>query len=80
MNNLYRELAPISAAAWSDIEDEVRRTFTRNVAARRVVDVIGPAGPTLSAVGTGHLRELEAPGCRCAAGRYSRWSSSGCRS
>jgi uncharacterized linocin/CFP29 family protein len=61
MNNLYRELAPISAAAWSDIEGEARRTFTRNVAARRVVDVIGPAGPTFSAVGTGHLRDLEAP-------------------
>ena len=44
MNNLHRELAPISDAAWADIEDEARRTFTRHVAARRVVDVIGPAG------------------------------------
>jgi len=62
MNNLHRELAPISAVAWSEIEDEARRTFTRNVAARRVVDLIGPAGQTLSAVGTGHLHGLDSPG------------------
>ncbi len=61
MNNLHRELAPISDAAWEDIESEARRTFTRHVAGRRVVDLIGPAGETLSAVGSGHLRELEAP-------------------
>jgi len=61
MNNLHRELAPISESAWADIEDEARRTFTRNVAGRRVVDVIGPAGQTLSAVGTGHQHDLESP-------------------
>ena len=44
MNNLHRELAPISDAAWAEIEDEARRTFTRHVAGRRVVDVIGPGG------------------------------------
>ncbi|NUR69688.1 MAG: bacteriocin family protein [Hamadaea sp.] len=60
MNNLHRELAPISEAAWAEIEDEARRTFTRNVGGRRVVDVVGPSGVTLSAVGTGHLRELDA--------------------
>ncbi|EGD00166.1 linocin_M18 bacteriocin-like protein, partial [Burkholderia sp. TJI49] len=61
MNNLHRELAPISAAAWEQIEEEVARTFKRSVAGRRVVDVEGPAGPELSAVGTGHLREVAAP-------------------
>ncbi len=61
MNNLHRELAPISDAAWADIEAEARRTFTRHVAARRVVDVIGPSGEALAAVGTGHLKELESP-------------------
>jgi len=61
MNNLHRELAPISDSAWADIEAEARRTFTQYVAARRVVDVVGPSGDTLSAVGTGHLRELEPP-------------------
>ena len=61
MNNLYRELAPITDAAWAEIEDEARRTFTRHLAGRRVVDVIGPAGTALSAVGTGHLRSLAEP-------------------
>src|SRR6202012_4888969 len=61
MNNLHRKLAPISDAAWADIEAEARRTFTRHVAARRVVDVIGPGGEALAAVGTGHLKELESP-------------------
>lgn len=59
MNNLHRELAPITDAAWSQIEQEARRTFTRNLAGRRVVDVAGPAGPELSAVGTGHLHAVE---------------------
>lgn len=58
MNNLHRELAPISDVAWSQIEDEVARTFKRYLAARRVVDVKGPAGAALSAVGTGHLRPV----------------------
>jgi uncharacterized linocin/CFP29 family protein len=61
MNNLHRELAPISAAAWTGIEDEARRTFTLHVAGRRTVDVFGPSGEQLSAVGTGHLVELEPP-------------------
>src|SRR5579859_4017342 len=62
MNNLHRELAPISDAAWAGIEAEARRTFEQNVAGRRVVDVTGPDGPALASVGTGHLVEVEAPG------------------
>src|SRR6516225_8681026 len=62
MNNLHRELAPISDAAWADIEDETTRTLKRYLAGRRVVDVRGPAGVGLSAVGTGHLTEIRAPG------------------
>ena len=61
MNNLHRELAPISEAAWADIEEEVSRTLKRYLAARRVVDVHGPGGVALSAVGTGHLRNIKAP-------------------
>ena len=29
MNNLYRELAPVTDAAWASIEEEARRTFER---------------------------------------------------
>jgi uncharacterized linocin/CFP29 family protein len=62
MNNLHRELAPISDMAWAQIEEEASRTLKRYLAARRVVDVQGPAGTMLSAVGTGHLRTIAAPG------------------
>jgi uncharacterized linocin/CFP29 family protein len=62
MNNLHRELAPVSEAAWAEIEQEAARTFKRHVAGRRVVDVAGPAGASFSAVGTGHLRDVNAPG------------------
>jgi uncharacterized linocin/CFP29 family protein len=62
MNNLHRELAPISEAAWAQIEEEASRTLKRHLAARRVVDVEGPKGLEFSAVGTGHLRQITTPG------------------
>ncbi|HKS72202.1 MAG TPA: family 1 encapsulin nanocompartment shell protein [Terriglobales bacterium] len=58
MNNLHRELAPISDAAWTQIEAEVARTFKRYLAGRRAVDVKGPAGTTSACVGTGHLQPI----------------------
>jgi len=62
MNNLHRELAPISNGAWAQIEEEASRTLKRHLAARRVVDVQGPKGLDFPAVGTGHIRQIEAPG------------------
>ena len=62
MNNLHRELAPISDSAWAQIEEETSRTIKRYLAGRRIVDVHGPAGSALSAVGTGHLHTIAAPG------------------
>jgi uncharacterized linocin/CFP29 family protein len=62
MNNLHRELAPISDAAWSQIEEETARTFKRYLAGRRVVDVQGPGGVALPAIGTGHLHDIQASG------------------
>ncbi|MFI6173050.1 family 1 encapsulin nanocompartment shell protein [Nocardia sp. NPDC051052] len=61
MNNLYRELAPITAEAWSAIEEEATRTFKRHIAGRRVVDLSGPHGLDYSAVGTGHTTPIAAP-------------------
>jgi uncharacterized linocin/CFP29 family protein len=61
MNNLHRELAPISDAAWAQIEEEASRTLKRYLAARRVVDVRDPGGTALAAVGTGHLSDVAAP-------------------
>jgi uncharacterized linocin/CFP29 family protein len=59
MNNLHRELAPISDEAWAQIEDEARRTARRYLAGRRVADVQGPDGETLSAVGTGRVEAMD---------------------
>ncbi|MFF3873990.1 family 1 encapsulin nanocompartment shell protein [Streptomyces sp. NPDC001978] len=61
ITNLHRELAPITPAAWAEIEDEARRTFRRNLAGRRAVDVSGPDGPELAGVGTGHLSATDGP-------------------
>jgi uncharacterized linocin/CFP29 family protein len=62
MNNLHRELAPISDEAWGQIEEEAARTFKRHLAGRRVVDVEGPAGLDFAAVGTGRISEIDPPG------------------
>jgi uncharacterized linocin/CFP29 family protein len=62
MNNLHRELAPISDVAWTQMEEETSRTIKRYLAGRRVVDVHGPAGTALAAVGTGHQVAIDAPG------------------
>ena len=61
MNNLHRELAPISGAAWSQIEEETTRTLKRYLAGRRVVDVPAAGGIALPAVATGHLLSIAAP-------------------
>ncbi|MGA2190492.1 MAG: family 1 encapsulin nanocompartment shell protein [Steroidobacteraceae bacterium] len=61
MNNLHRELAPISDAAWAQIEEEATRTLKRYLAGRRVVDMPALAGAGFAAVGTGHLHKITAP-------------------
>ncbi|MBB6144147.1 putative linocin/CFP29 family protein [Silvibacterium bohemicum] len=61
MNNLHRELAPVSDAAWAEIEEETTRTLKRYLAGRRVVDVPAPGGIGLPAVGTGHLVAVAPP-------------------
>jgi uncharacterized linocin/CFP29 family protein len=62
MNNLHRELAPISDSAWAQIEEEASRTLKRHLAARCVADLPDPKGLALAAVGTGHLRPIQTPG------------------
>jgi uncharacterized linocin/CFP29 family protein len=61
MNNLYRELAPVTESAWAEIELEATRTFKRHIAGRRVLDVSDPGGPVTAAVSTGRLIDVQAP-------------------
>lgn len=61
MNNLHRELAPISDAAWEEIEEEAGRSFKRNIAGRRLVDVKGPLGLDTSSVTLGHRTKIDSP-------------------
>ena len=61
MNNLFRELAPVSSAAWGEIEEEARRTLKATLAARKLVDFSGPKGWRKSAVATGRMEEIQAP-------------------
>ncbi len=53
MNHLYRELAPISEAAWEQIESEAKRRLTTHLAARKLVDFSGPHGWGYSATDVG---------------------------
>jgi uncharacterized linocin/CFP29 family protein len=55
MNLLRKELAPITDAAWEEIEDQARRFFNPLLSARKFVDVDGPHGVAFGAVSTGRL-------------------------
>jgi uncharacterized linocin/CFP29 family protein len=61
MNNLHRELAPVSDEAWAALEQETARTLRRYLAGRRIADVHGPDGLALGAVGTGHQVSVSPP-------------------
>jgi uncharacterized linocin/CFP29 family protein len=58
MNNLRRELAPVSTAAWKDIDAEATRILKLKLAGRKLVDFHGPLGPTAAGVNTGRRESL----------------------
>jgi uncharacterized linocin/CFP29 family protein len=58
MNDLHRELAPISVEAWKAIDEEARKTLEVTLAARRIVDFTGPLGWQASAVSLGRSEAL----------------------
>jgi uncharacterized linocin/CFP29 family protein len=53
VNHLYRELAPVTASAWSEIEAEAKRSLTHFLAARKLVDFTGPLGWDAACLATG---------------------------
>ena len=59
MNDLLRELAPVSAAAWKEIEAEAKRTLKAMLAARKLVDFSGPLGWDAGAIGLGRAQSLK---------------------
>jgi len=61
MNHLFRELAPISDTGWEEIEKEATRTLKITLAARKLVDFVGPLGWQASAVGIGRTKVAEPP-------------------
>ena len=60
MNNLKRELAPISGEAWEAIDVEARRVLKLKLAGRKLVDFNGPLGSDAAAVNLGRLEALQA--------------------
>lgn len=56
MNDLRRELAPITAQAWKEIDEQARRALTDRLAARKLVDFRGPLGWQHAAEPTGRTR------------------------
>jgi uncharacterized linocin/CFP29 family protein len=61
MNNLARELAPISAAAWKEIDAEAKRILKLKLAGRKLVDFNGPLGAAAASVSTGRREKLGTP-------------------
>ncbi|HKO91221.1 MAG TPA: family 1 encapsulin nanocompartment shell protein [Polyangiaceae bacterium] len=58
MDDLRRELAPISTATWAAIDAEARDELGVILAGRRIVDLTGPLGWATSAIGLGRVQAL----------------------
>lgn len=61
MSHLHREVAPISDAAWNEIEKEAGRTLRTFLTARQIVDFSGPHGWDYSGDNIGRLERVAGP-------------------
>src|SRR5262245_36701640 len=59
MNDLLRDLAPISDAAWKMIDDQARQTLVVELAGRKLVDFVGPKGWHESATNLGRVEPVK---------------------
>jgi uncharacterized linocin/CFP29 family protein len=59
MNDLRRELAPISEDAWHFIEEEIRSSLKTALSVRKIVDFSGPRGWEHSSINLGRVRSIE---------------------
>lgn len=65
MDRFLRDLAPLSARAWGEVEEEASRSLRHYLTARRLVDFTGPEGWEHAAVNLGRVDvvdEAPAPG------------------
>ena len=62
MIELHRSLAPISARAWERTEGDARAVLRTRLAARRLVDFVGPLGWEHSAIDLGQIQRLDGVG------------------
>ena len=62
MTTLNRNLAPLSAAAWSAIDEEAADVLKVMLAGRKLVDFKGPLGWSTSAIDTGRVEKADAAG------------------
>ena len=77
MDHLYRDLAPISEAGWEQIESEAKGRLVTHLAARKLVDLVGPHGWSHSSTTSGGstrwpARLRASPHCVAASCRW--WS------
>ncbi len=56
MDILKRELAPIPAQAWTEIDDQANKSLKAILSARKVIDLTGPMGPDFPGVPEGRLK------------------------
>ncbi len=61
MNHLLRDLAPISESAWAEIDQEATDQLTHYLAARKLVDFVGPCGWGHAAVSLGRAETRDSP-------------------
>lgn len=61
MKHLLRELAPVSDAAWEELDNEARERLRGQLAGRRLTDFGGPHGWEHSATNLGRVEPVEAP-------------------
>lgn len=59
MNDLLRDLAPISDSAWKEIDDQARQALVVELAGRKLVDFVGPKGWQESAMNLGRVGALK---------------------
>jgi len=61
VNQLLRSLAPVTEAAWEELEQEARRQLVAALGARKLVDFSGPHGWDHSATNLGRTEPAGAP-------------------